>query len=162
MPSDQTNSSPAAEVLVALAPGPGTLRHRLEDALLEAVASGRLAPGTALPPSRTLAESLGISRWVVTETYGHLVGKGVLEARTGSATRVAATADGGTADGSVGSERRERTTVRSAADGGPHEPAPERAPSRATYDLAPGVPDLRHVPREAWARAVREALAVAA
>lgn len=162
VPSDQTNSSPAAEVLVALAPGPGTLRHRLEDALLEAVASGRLAPGTALPPSRTLAESLGISRWVVTETYGHLVGKGVLEARTGSATRVAATADGGTADGSVGSDRRERTTVRSAADGGPHEPAPERAPSRATYDLAPGVPDLRHVPREAWARAVREALAVAA
>jgi len=158
VPPDQTNSPSAAEVLVALAPGPGTLRHRLEDALLEAVASGRLAPGTALPPSRTLADSLGVSRWVVTETYGHLVGKGILEARTGSATRVAATAPAGPGR----QDPPSRTAVRSGTGGATPEPEPERAPSRATYDLAPGVPDLRHVPREAWARAVREALAAAA
>ncbi|MCP2266442.1 PLP-dependent aminotransferase family protein [Promicromonospora thailandica] len=141
MGPDQTNS--AADVLVALAPGLGTLRRRLEDALLEGIVSGRLAPGTALPPSRALADALGISRWVVTETYGHLVGKGILEARTGAATRVSATARAGAA----ADVRRAET------------PRPERAPRRAEHDLAPGVPDLRHVPREAWVRAVRDALA---
>lgn len=182
MATGQTNS--AADVLIALAPGPGALRHRLEAALLEDIASGRLAPGTALPPSRTLADALGISRWVVTEAYGHLVGKGILEARTGSATRVAAPvpdgAAGSRADAGPGRPGRR-------AGGGPTAqgsrstpgtlPTPgegllpgtrppsgtslERAPDRATHDLAPGVPDLRHVPREAWLRAARDALAEA-
>ncbi|MFI2365591.1 PLP-dependent aminotransferase family protein [Promicromonospora sp. NPDC019610] len=140
---DQTNS---ADVLIAPAPGPGALRHRLEEAILGDIASGRLAPGTALPPSRTLADALGISRWVITEAYGHLVGKGVLEARTGSATRVAAVAPAPPA--AAGAGRRPVPAARL-----------ERAPDRATHDLAPGVPDLRHVPRDAWLRAAREALA---
>jgi GntR family transcriptional regulator/MocR family aminotransferase len=153
MAADQTNS--AAEVLIAFSPGPGALRHRLEEAILESIASGRLTPGTALPPSRALADTLGISRWVVTETYGHLVSKGVLDARTGSATRVAASAGDVAAAGS-----------RQARPAGAARPAvgsigPERAPRRATHDLAPGVPDLRHVPREAWLRAARDALAAA-
>ncbi|MFJ3405477.1 PLP-dependent aminotransferase family protein [Promicromonospora sp. NPDC090134] len=144
MAPDQTNS---ADVLIAPAPGPGALRHRLEEAILGDIASGRLAPGTALPPSRTLADALGISRWVVTEAYGHLVGKGVLEARTGSATRVAAVAPTAVPDGAA---RRAALA-----------PRLERALDRATHDLAPGVPDLRHVPRDAWLRAAREALAEA-
>ncbi|WP_369370005.1 PLP-dependent aminotransferase family protein [Promicromonospora sp. Populi] len=151
MTADQTNS--ADEVLIVLAPGPGALRHRLEGALLEDIASGRLAPGTALPPSRALADALGISRWVVTEAYGHLVGKGILDARTGSATRVAAIVpDGGAAT---------RADAPPARPGRPVRPRLERAPDRATHDLAPGVPDLRHVPREAWLRAARDALAEA-
>lgn len=148
MATDQTNS--AAEVLLAPVPGPGPLRQRLEQAILGDIASGRLAPGTALPPSRTLADTLGISRWVVTEAYGHLVGKGVLEARTGSATRVAAVPP---VQSSV-----EPVETRSLQARGP---GLERAPDRATHDLAPGVPDLRHVPREAWVRAARDALAEA-
>ncbi|MEK8225513.1 PLP-dependent aminotransferase family protein [Oerskovia sp. M15] len=35
-----------------------------------------------------LAETLGVSRWVVTEAYGQLVAEGFLESRTGSGTRV--------------------------------------------------------------------------
>ncbi|MBA8810444.1 aminotransferase-like domain-containing protein [Promicromonospora sukumoe] len=154
MAQDQTNS---ADVLIALAPGTGALRHRLEEAILGDIASGRLAPGTALPPSRTLADALGLSRWVVTEAYGHLVGKGVLEARTGSATRVAAVAPGGALGVGPGESLVEPVETRSAVRG----PGLERAPDRATHDLAPGVPDLRHVPREAWLRAAREALAEA-
>ncbi|WP_036961090.1 GntR family transcriptional regulator, partial [Promicromonospora kroppenstedtii] len=152
MATDQTNS--AVEVLLAPVPGPGPLRQRLEQAIVGDIASGRLAPGTALPPSRTLADTLGISRWVVTEAYGHLVGKGVLEARTGSATRVAAAPPGASSVAPV--ETRSRQD-RPAAPG----PGLERAPDRATHDLAPGVPDLRHVPREAWVRAARDALAEA-
>lgn len=173
MARDQTNS--AAEVLIALAPGPGALRHRLEAALLEDIASGRLAPGTALPPSRALADALGISRWVVTEAYGHLVNKGILEARTGSATRVAAAVPDGGAGGRADTEPSagapaggarpgrsgERTPGRPEPGVPASGPAAERAPDRATHDLAPGVPDLRHVPRQAWLRAVRDALAEA-
>lgn len=165
MAADQTNS--ADDVLIALAPGPGALRHRLEQAILESIASGRLTPGTALPPSRALADTLGISRWVVTETYGHLVNKGVLDARTGSATRVAASAG----NASLVALRQTQdplaeTRFRQARPAGAAQPTVggiglERAPRRATHDLAPGVPDLRHVPREAWLRAARDALAAA-
>ena len=171
MAPDQTNS--ADEVLIALAPGPGALRHRLEEAILEGIASHRLPPGTALPPSRTLADTLGISRWVVTEAYGHLVSKGILEARTGSATRVAMSAsDGvlaGRADvvpaapgrpgGGGSTRRRPGSGDPTSAGARPSGTGLERAPRRATHDLAPGVPDLRHVPREAWLRAARDALA---
>ncbi|MGW2093780.1 MocR-like pyridoxine biosynthesis transcription factor PdxR [Promicromonospora sukumoe] len=155
MAQDQTNS---ADVLIALAPGTGALRHRLEEAILGDIASGRLAPGTALPPSRALADALGLSRWVVTEAYGHLVGKGVLEARTGSATRVAAAAPGVAPGESLAEPVGTRSRQARPAVG---RPGLERAPDRATHDLAPGVPDLRHVPREAWLRAAREALAEA-
>ncbi|MFC8801583.1 PLP-dependent aminotransferase family protein [Promicromonospora sp. NPDC057138] len=173
MAAGQTNS--ASDVLIALAPGPGALRHRLEEAILEGIASRRLTPGTALPPSRALADALGISRWVVTEAYGHLVGKGILEARTGSATRVAAPVPDGAAGtradvapgrpgrpGTAAPTRRrpggDRTTAGARPPSGT---GLERAPQRATHDLAPGVPDLRHVPREAWLRAARDALAEA-
>ncbi|MGI5188357.1 PLP-dependent aminotransferase family protein [Promicromonospora sp. CA-289599] len=154
MAAGQTNS--VSDVLIALPPGPGALRHRLEQAILESIASGRLTPGTALPPSRVLADTLGISRWVVTETYGHLVNKGVLDARTGSATRVAASAGGVEAPLVELVETRFRQARPTAGRLGL-----ERAPRRATHDLAPGVPDLRHVPREAWLRAARDALAAA-
>ncbi|MDF3145784.1 GntR family transcriptional regulator, partial [Streptomyces sp. T21Q-yed] len=46
--------------------GPG-LRRGLTDALREAVRTGRLAPGTRLPSSRSLAADLGIARNTVAE-----------------------------------------------------------------------------------------------
>ena len=64
------------------------LSAQLERELRAAIQDGRLAPGTALPPSRTLAQELGVSRTVVVEAYGHLVADGYLEARQGSGTRV--------------------------------------------------------------------------
>ena len=45
------------------------LRRQLEHALRVAIRSGRLAPGSALPPSRLLAHQLGVSRGVVVESY---------------------------------------------------------------------------------------------
>lgn len=162
MAPDQANS--ADEVLIALAPGPGALRHRLETAIVEGITSGRLTPGTALPPSRTLADALGVSRWVVTEVYGHLVGTGVLEARTGSATRVAVPAPGSVPVEPAEARTRRPRPAEQSRPGvpGPQAAAPEHPPRRAAHDLAPGVPDLRHVPREAWLRAARDALAEAA
>ncbi|WP_159792564.1 MocR-like pyridoxine biosynthesis transcription factor PdxR [Puerhibacterium puerhi] len=146
MAADQTNSRLAWETLLEL-DGAGSRVAQLERAVRDAVRTGRAPAGAALPASRRLAEVLGVSRWVVTEVYGQLVAEGVLEARTGSATRVAA---------QVALPEVGRPARGPEAGGGP------QLARRPRFDLAPGVPDLRHVPRDAWLRAAREALAVAA
>ncbi|MFF1812802.1 PLP-dependent aminotransferase family protein [Streptomyces sp. NPDC058251] len=116
------------------------VRKGLTDALREAVRGGRLAPGTRLPSSRSLAADLGIARNTVADAYADLVAEGWLTARQGSGTRVA-----------------ERTVVR---------PSPEAAPrrreqGRPTYDLVPGSPDLASFPRAEWLKAARRALTAA-
>ncbi|REF99844.1 GntR family transcriptional regulator/MocR family aminotransferase [Asanoa ferruginea] len=113
--------------------GAGPAHQRLARALRAAIRSGRLPTGSAVPPSRALAEDLGCSRWVVTEAYGQLVTEGYLAARVGSATRVAWTPD----DAPRGRVPRPRTATAS-----------------PRYDLAPGLPDLRAFPRRRWADAV--------
>ncbi|MFF5963887.1 PLP-dependent aminotransferase family protein [Streptomyces collinus] len=118
--------------------GPG-LRRGLTDALREAVRSGRLAPGTRLPSSRTLAADLGIARNTVADAYADLVAEGWLTARQGSGTRVAA---------------REVVPPSGTA---PH----PREPARPAYDLRPGSPDLASFPRTAWLKAARRALTAA-
>ncbi|WP_143649964.1 GntR family transcriptional regulator, partial [Streptomyces tricolor] len=49
--------------------GSGGLRRGLTDALRDAVRTGRLAPGTRLPSSRSLAADLGLARNTVAEAY---------------------------------------------------------------------------------------------
>ncbi|MBT0772862.1 PLP-dependent aminotransferase family protein [Kineosporia sp. J2-2] len=124
----------AVELL--LPPGPGPLTRRLAATLRTAVQQGRVAAGTALPPSRTLAAEIGCSRWVVTEAYGQLVAEGYLSATTGSATRVRATAT----PAAPSAERLRKP-----------QPRPE-------FDLTPGVPDLASFPRSRWAEAYRRAV----
>ncbi|MCX3063148.1 MocR-like pyridoxine biosynthesis transcription factor PdxR [Streptomyces beihaiensis] len=121
--------------------GPG-LRRGLTDALRDAVRGGRLAPGTRLPSSRTLAVDLGIARNTVADAYADLVAEGWLTARQGSGTRVA--------------ERPVQA---------PRPTAPERRRDRATgaprHNLMPGTPDLASFPRAAWLKAARRALTAA-
>ena len=57
------------ELHVVLAPNGEPLRAQLERQLRDGVRSGRLRPGTRLPPTRTLATELGVSRGVVVEAY---------------------------------------------------------------------------------------------
>ena len=49
-------------------PGAGK-REAVERQLRDAVRSGRLRPGTRLPPTRTLAADLGVSLGVIVEAY---------------------------------------------------------------------------------------------
>lgn len=139
MPGNQTTSL-AWERLPDLAPESFGPRHaRLAEGIREAVRTGRLPAGTALPASRTMAGLLGCSRWVVTEAYAQLTAEGYLEARAGSATRV------------------------SAAIAEPQPPDPVRSPTRwLMWDLSAGIADVRAFPRTRWAQAVRVALAEAA
>jgi GntR family transcriptional regulator/MocR family aminotransferase len=119
--------------------GPG-LRAGLTDALREAVRTGRLAPGTRLPSTRSLASDLGISRNTVTESYNELVAEGWLTAQQGSGTRVA-----------------RRSEPRRTAPTAPR----VKAPRHPTYGLLPGPPDLAEFPRTQWLAAARRALASA-
>ncbi|MFE1558389.1 PLP-dependent aminotransferase family protein [Streptomyces sp. NPDC058734] len=126
--------------LAAAAGGRG-LRAALTEALREAARSGRLAPGTRLPSSRSFAADLGIARNTVAEAYAELVAEGWLTARQGSGTRVA-----------------ERAAVRRAAGAPPVRRPARRGPA---YSLVPGTPDLGGFPRGAWLAAARRALTAA-
>lgn len=64
------------------------LQRQLYEEIRRAILSGRLPPGTRVPSTRTLAQSLGISRATVTASYDYLLGEGYLEAVTGSGTYV--------------------------------------------------------------------------
>ncbi|CAL9509608.1 PLP-dependent aminotransferase family protein [Streptomyces sp. enrichment culture] len=124
--------------------GPG-LRAGLMDALRDAVRTGRLAPGTRLPSSRTLAADLGIARNTVADAYAELVAEGWLTARQGSGTRVA---------------------PRAAAAPSRRPPSPPQLPWQRTrsrtgkplHTLHPGTPDLASFPRAEWLKAARRAL----
>ncbi|MCT9076319.1 PLP-dependent aminotransferase family protein [Streptomyces fulvoviolaceus] len=125
--------------------GPG-LRRGLTDALREAVRTGRLAPGTRLPSSRTLATDLGIARNTVAEAYADLVAEGWLTARQGSGTRVAMGAP-------PTPFRRWGSAVVPPSGTAPS----RRERHRPTYDLRPGTPDLASFPRTEWLKAARRA-----
>ncbi|MFJ3928256.1 PLP-dependent aminotransferase family protein [Streptomyces sp. NPDC090022] len=130
------------------------LRAGLAEALREAARSGRLAPGTRLPSSRTLAADLGIARNTVAEAYGELVAEGWLTARQGSGTRVAERARPRKGAGGAGGAGGARGGV-GAGQQAVRRPAVRRGP---TYSLMPGSPDLAGFPRTAWLSAARRAL----
>ncbi len=118
-------------------PGARGSRELLLTALRDAVRSGRLAPGTLLPPSRHLATDLGLARNTVAEAYAELVAEGWLASRQGAGTWVVNT----------GTEQR------------PARPRGVRAvPS---HNLMPGSPDVSDFPRSEWAASTRRALAAA-
>jgi GntR family transcriptional regulator/MocR family aminotransferase len=122
--------------------GPGGRRAALIRALREAVRGGRLAPGTRLPPYRSLAADLGVARNTVADAYAELVAEGWLTARQGSGTRVA-----------------DRTQPLR-----PAERVPKKSPPRARgplHDLRQGTPDTSAFPRAAWSAAYRRALQAA-
>ena len=67
----------------------GSLFRQTYRALRSEILAGRLAPGSRLAPTRTLAGELGVSRNTVLQAYGQLLDEGYLVARTGSGTFVA-------------------------------------------------------------------------
>jgi GntR family transcriptional regulator / MocR family aminotransferase len=120
-----------------ITPGARGARDLLLAALRDAVRSGRLAPGTMLPPSRSLATDLGLARNTVAEAYAELVAEGWLASRQGAGTWV----------------------VNVAGTGIPA--TPRGARGVPTHNLMPGSPDVSEFPRSAWAAATRRALAKA-
>src|SRR5687768_10976175 len=68
--------------------GDGPLYRRMADRFRVAIDSGRLAPGTMLPPERQLADTLSVSRSTVVAAFEDLKATRHLEARQGSGTWV--------------------------------------------------------------------------
>nr|WP_192756247.1 PLP-dependent aminotransferase family protein [Actinopolymorpha pittospori] len=118
--------------------GPGSRRSVLIRALRNAVRDGRLAPGTRLPPYRSLAADLGLARNTVADAYAELVAEGWLLSRQGSGTRVAPRAE------PVQLPRVPKKT-------------PAR-PAMPAHNLRQGQPDVASFPRSAWLAAARRAL----
>jgi GntR family transcriptional regulator/MocR family aminotransferase len=115
-------------------PGARGVRELLVNALREAVRSGRLTPGTMLPPSRTLANDLGIARNTVAEAYAELVAEGWLASRQGAGTRV------------VNAGARPQTA------------RPRGLRTTPRHNLMPGSPEVSEFPRSAWLASARRAL----
>src|SRR5947209_500590 len=112
------------------------LRRQLEHALRAAIRAGKLQAGAPLPPSRALAEQLGVSRGVVVDSYAQLVAEGYLSARQGSGTRVA----------------------QLTAPWGRPESRKSELPGRFRYELRPGQADFHVFPRTRWQAALVQAL----
>ena len=70
--------------------GPVPLHQKLYEELRRAILGGRLLPCQKLPSTRSLAQSLGISRSTVTQSYEQLLSEGYLETKVGSGTFVGA------------------------------------------------------------------------
>ncbi len=132
---ERTNPRPAGQVLVHLTRDSRVALHRqIEASIRDAIRSGRLPRGTSLPPTRGLADELGVSRGVVVEAYQQLIAEGYLTSRTGGYTRVA-----------IGSELPSPQPV------GPPDTA-------ARIDFCPCKADGSQFPRAAWLRSLRRVL----
>jgi len=125
------------ELRGALTPGSRGSKDVLTGALREAARSGRLAPGTMLPPSRTLATDLGLARNTVADAYAELVAEGWFGSRQGAGTWV---------------QNAARPTARTRPRG------PRVTP---LHNLMPGTPDVSEFPRGQWVTCTRRALAAA-
>jgi GntR family transcriptional regulator / MocR family aminotransferase len=139
MTRSRTNSAGTAvagQLLVDLRRGgPDPLHRQIEGAIRDAIQAGRLPRGTALPPTRTLADDLGVSRGVVVEAYQQLVAEGYLASQTGGYTRVAIDSQATAA-------------------------VPSRPPAPATPRISFGYgrADVSSFPRAAWLRSIRRVI----
>ena len=124
--------------MLRLSPGAGSKRAQVEEQLRDAVRSGRLAQGLALPSTRALARDLGVSRGVVVDAYAQLAAEGYLIARQGAPTRVS-----------------------DAAAPPPAETPRDEAPRAPRFDFRPGGPDVSLFPRAVWLASLRRALSSA-
>src|SRR6476661_1661944 len=134
MPRMRTSSS--AELLLDLhRDRPLPLHSQLEQGLRGSIRSGRLAAGSIMPSTRSLAGQLGLSRGVVVEAYEQLVAEGYLTSQPGGATRVCT----------------------NATERGPERGSITQAPSYR-IDFGYGRPDVSQFPRAAWLRSLRRVL----
>ncbi|MGW4563703.1 MocR-like pyridoxine biosynthesis transcription factor PdxR [Streptomyces sp. NPDC004561] len=133
--------------------GRGDLTTRIYQALLAGIRDGRLRPGDRLPPTRTFARSLEVSRNTVAAAYERLTADGFLVARVGDGTFVAAEAP-------LAQRDREPTAaaIRPRADW-TSTPTPTSSQQDVPrYDFRVGIPDASLFPFGTWRRLVTSEL----
>jgi len=132
-----------------------TLAKRISEAVIVEIRRGRLAAGAKLPSTRVLSQTLDVHRNTVVSAYEELIAQGYIEARPGSGTFVLEDLPHAEVS-SCG--RQTHTTQRVEFDLNP-------GPALTTPDiplgaipLLGGLPDLRTIPTQAYARALRAAI----
>ncbi len=140
--------------------GKGPRYAQITRALRGALLDGRLGIGGRIPPSRTLARELGVSRNTVVSAYEQLRAEGYLEGRVGAGSYVVATAaprrraakppEGPLAPSSRYVRRARREAERRAA-------APRVMDQGLRYNLQYGTPYANPALTTGWARALARA-----
>ena len=128
------------------------------DRLRQGILAGTLPADARLPPTRALAEELGVARQTVVLAYERLASEGYVRARTGSGTFVAPDLpDAAPAPAMPPPNARQSAVAARAARGG--HPGFAALPDRSLGTLlAGGIPAPDLFPREAWARCAARVL----
>ena len=133
-------------------PGREAVFRQIARAITGDIHRGRLKPGAALPGSRSLAGSLGVHRNTVLAAYRELASAGLV-AVEGRTTRVARVQGPSPGPWSPAPGPALGFDLQAPPRPGPPPPPPTRA-----LDFTAGLPDLRLVPADLLARALRRAL----
>ena len=128
------------------------------DRLRQGILAGTLPAGARLPPTRALAEELGVARQTVVLAYERLASEGYVRARTGSGTFVAADLpDAAPHPATPPPKAASSLSARGQRIAAVAVSAASRDPGVGTL-LAGGIPAPDLFPREAWARCAAKVL----
>src|SRR5262249_33877419 len=128
------------------------------DRLRQGILAGTLPSGARLPPTRALAEELGVARQTVVLAYERLASEGYVRARTGSGTFVAPDLpDAAPAPATPPPTAANALSLRGQRIAQVPVSAHQRQPGIGSL-LAGGVPAPDLFPREAWARCAAKAM----
>ncbi|MDH5355752.1 MAG: PLP-dependent aminotransferase family protein [Gammaproteobacteria bacterium] len=111
---------------------------QLSNAIRHRIVSGEIMPRLRLPPSRSLATDLDLSRSTITNAYEQLVAEGYIEGRRGS----------GFYSCPIGEIEFNPEPE------GSHDPQLSGPPAESRKRLHPGSPDMRLFPYRQWAQCV--------
>ncbi|MGE5494377.1 MAG: PLP-dependent aminotransferase family protein [Burkholderiales bacterium] len=118
-----------------------SLTSQLARQLREAILCGKIEAGAKMPPTRSLAKELGVSRNTVVQTYEQLIAEGYLNSVTGSGTFAA----------DIGAPPKLKKQTLEAA----HEYGREK--DKDVIAFYAGNPDVSSFPRTLWGKALKEA-----
>src|ERR1700733_12730643 len=131
--------------------------HQIAHAVIDEIKRGRLAPGTALPGTRELAESLRLNRKTVTQAYAELAAQGWVRTEKASGTFVATQLPEVEISNVLArrdAQIPERPYFRMV---GKAPNIPLILPERNLLTFDDGAPDMRWIPVDALTRAYRNA-----
>lgn len=132
--------------------GSAPMHRRLYECLRDAIQDGVLSAGALLPPSRVLANELGIARNTVLAAYRQLQLEAYVSSRQGMGTRVERLPLGRTARTTAFAAPPEPRKSDALSARGSRIVAMPKASATQWSAFMPGVPDVSRFPARVWTR----------